>query len=266
MSDTTEPKLSGSPNLRDLGGYRTGDGRRTRHGLLYRSGSLATLSDADVETLAGMGLRAVVDFRLPGEVSFGGADRLPEGLTPVSLPVGGGSLDGFYSLAKSGDWELINRALGDGKAHRSMIDVYRGFVSKDDDRAGFAAALRRITEGDALPLLFHCTAGKDRTGWLAAIVLKLVGVTRVEIFDDFLLSDLYFLPSAIALMEGLGVSRVEAQVFRPLLSQDPKYLEAAFAEAEGRYGSFEGFVHKGLGVGPEAVERLRSRLLEPDSA
>lgn len=261
-----EPKLSGSPNLRDLGGYRTWDGRRTRRGLLYRSGALATLTDEDVETLAGLGLRAVLDFRLPGEVSFGGTDRLPAGLAPVSLPVGGGSLDGFYSLARSGDWDLINRALGDGKAHQSMVDVYRGFVSKDDDRAGFAEALRRITEADALPLLFHCTAGKDRTGWLAAIVLKLVGVTRVELFDDFLLSDLYFLPTAKSLLESMGVSRMEAQVFRPLLSQDPKYLEAAFAEADDTYGSFEAFVHKGLGVGPEAVERLRSRLLEPETA
>ncbi|MGH8877939.1 MAG: tyrosine-protein phosphatase, partial [Stackebrandtia sp.] len=148
----------------------------------------------------------------------------------------------------------------------SMAGIYRGFVSKEADREGFAAAVRAITEAESMPLLFHCTAGKDRTGWLAAIVLKLLGVTRHEILDDFLLSNGYFLPVANELLHSLGVSEAHAQLFRPMLAQQPAYLMAAFAEADAVYGSFDVFVHKGLNVEPGAVERLRSRLLEPRSA
>ncbi|MGH8877147.1 MAG: tyrosine-protein phosphatase, partial [Stackebrandtia sp.] len=112
--------LQGSPNTRDLGGYETWDGMQTRFGMLYRSGELSKLTEEDATVLTGLGLRTVVDFRLPEEVAFGGPDRLPEGLAPVSLPVGGGGLDGFYALAKSGDWDLVRRELGDGKGEESM--------------------------------------------------------------------------------------------------------------------------------------------------
>lgn len=265
MSSAAPVRLHGAPNLRDLGGRRTADGRVVRFGRLYRSGALSTLTDADVTTLAGLGLRTVVDFRLAAEVSDGGADRLPPGLSPLSLPVGGGSLDGFYALAKSGDFGRAEAVLGDGRAAESMARMYRGFTANDDERAGFAAALATIGESDRLPLLFHCTAGKDRAGWLAAVLLRILGVPDEDVMADFLLSNQYFLPVADGQLGALGFAPEQLAVFQPMLEQRPEYLAAAFAEAEERYGSFEEFIHKGLDFPATAVAGLRDRLLETAS-
>lgn len=265
MSSSSAVRLRGAPNLRDLGGRRNRDGRGVRVGLLYRSGALATLTDADVTVLAGLGLRTVVDFRLAAEVADGGADRLPPGLRPTALPVGGGSLDGFYALAKSGDFARAEAALGEGRAAASMERMYRGFTGDDDERAAFGAALATIVAAERLPLLFHCTAGKDRAGWLAAIVLRLLRVDSEAIMADFLASNEHFLPVAGKQLGTLGFGEAQLAMFRPMLEQRPDYLRAAFAEAETRYGSFENFVHKGLDFGPDAVARLRDLLLEPEA-
>lgn len=261
MSSSSTVRLRGAPNLRDLGGHSAAGGRVVRSGLLYRSGALSTLTDDDVATLAGLGLRTVVDFRVAAEVADGGADRLPPGLSPVSLPVGGGSLDGFYALAKSRDLARAEAVLGDGKAAASMARMYRGFTAHDEERAGFAAALAAIAEAERLPLLFHCTAGKDRAGWLSAIVLRILGVSDADVMADFLASNDHFLPVAGAQLGALGFGEPQLAMFRPMLQQRPEYLQAAFAEAEQRYGSFDGFVREGLGLPPASVTALRDRLL-----
>jgi len=254
-------ELSGALNLRDLGGHRTADGTLVTRGRLYRSDALAKLTDEDFEQVTGLGLRLVVDFRTEDEVSANGADRLPAAVRRLALPVGGGSIQQFYHLAVDGDPAKLRETLGDGGAQRIMMDINRGFVSNEEERGNFGHALRQMVD-DELPLLFHCTAGKDRTGWMAAIVLSLLGVPREAILADYLASNEYLLPVVTQYLTALSSTGLETSLFRPVLEQRPEYLLAAFDEADQRYGSFEKFVTTGLGVDAAAVERLRRQLTD----
>jgi len=254
--------LEGSPNVRDLGGYATADGRVVVEGRLFRAGALNALTDDDVTALAGLGLATVVDFRTPGEIRAAGHDRLPEGLSATALPVGGGDLDQYYNAAF--DAAERERLLEGGRNAQALVGINRAFVADEDERARFGEAVRLIAGAGSLPLLFHCTAGKDRTGWLAAILLTIAGVDRETVMADYLLSNDYFLPVGEKLLAKFAASGVaiDTDLFRPLIEQRPAYLETAFAEAEALFGSFEGFLHKGLGLDGATLGAVRAALLD----
>ncbi|MEV0648431.1 tyrosine-protein phosphatase [Phytomonospora sp. NPDC050363] len=254
--------LEGSPNVRDLGGYATADGRTLVEGRLYRAGSLNALTDDDLAAVTALKLATVVDFRTPGEIQGAGADRLPDGLTATLLPIGGGDLDQYYNAAF--DPEERARLLEGGRNAEALVGINRGFVSSATEREQFAEALRLIADAESLPMLFHCTAGKDRTGWLSAILLTALGVDRETVTADYMLSNEYFLPGGeelLAKLAGSGLD-IDADLFRPLIEQRPAYLEAAFAEADERFGSFDGFLHKGLDLDDDTLDALRAALLD----
>ncbi|GAA4920731.1 protein-tyrosine phosphatase [Stackebrandtia albiflava] len=255
-------ELEGTPNLRDVGGLHTADGRTVKSGLVYRSSSLSGLTPADVTRVAELELRTVIDFRTSDEVRTDGPDRLPEGVEPVALPVGGGSIQQFYALAVSGDPGRLTRVLGDGGGARLMCDVNRGFVDNDAERAQFGKAVGLAAGPDGLPVLYHCTAGKDRTGWMTAILLTLLGVPRDSVIADYLASNEFYRPRASDHLAMLIRAGVPVDLFIPVLEQRPEYLTAAFDTVDRRYGSFDGFVTDGLGLTPEAVDGLRERLLD----
>ncbi|GLZ79869.1 hypothetical protein Afil01_46760 [Actinorhabdospora filicis] len=260
MAEARHIPLEGALNVRDLGGYTTVDGRTVAAGRLFRGAALGRATDADLGVLAGLGLKTVVDFRTPGEIASSGADRLPDGAAEVLLPVGGGNLDEYYVTAT--DAEARERLLGGGRAEQVLAGINRAFVAEDEQRAQFAVALALIADGG--PLLFHCTAGKDRTGWLAAIVLTALDVPRDQVMADYLLSNRYFLPVGEAMLAKMAQSGLDIDpgLYRPLIEQRPAYLEAAFDEAEARYGSFAAFLAEGLDAGPGTVARLREALLD----
>ena len=170
--------LDGAVNVRDIGGYRSVHGLEVTRGRLFRGDSLSQLTSADTERLDRLGLRTVIDFRTPGEVLLGGDDRLPYAVESVHLPVSGGDLGAIYELIASGDHERQWRELGGGRAASFMAEMNRGFVTDARQREAFAAALRLLCSSGRLPLLYHCTGGKDRTGWMTAIVLTALGVPR----------------------------------------------------------------------------------------
>ena len=181
--------LDGAVNVRDIGGYRSTWGLEVRRGRLFRSDALGQLSGRDLERLDWLGLRTVIDFRTPGEILLIGPDRLPAGVESVSLPVSGGDLGGVYELITSGDHERQRRELGDGRAARFMVQMNREFVADARQREVFGAALRVLCTPGRLPLLYHCSGGKDRTGWMTAIVLTALGVSRELVVRDYLLSN-----------------------------------------------------------------------------
>ncbi|WP_030169755.1 tyrosine-protein phosphatase [Spirillospora albida] len=248
--------LDGAENVRDLGAV-TG---AIAPGRLLRADALGRLSDGDLARLAAV--RTVVDFRRPNEIEMHGPSRLPAGAALVSLPVGAGSLQVFYDVVGSGDPARQQEVFGGGRIERALLDINRDFVREPRERERFAAALRLMADADRLPLVFHCTAGKDRTGWMAAIVLMLAGVSRADVMDDYLRSNHYHREGYGRLLDYLKESgRMEdPELLRPLLEQRPAYLEAAFDEAERRYGTFEGYVEKGLDVDGPTVERLLAAL------
>ncbi|MEU5877766.1 tyrosine-protein phosphatase [Spirillospora sp. NPDC047279] len=254
--------LEGAANVRDLGGHRLPGGGELARGRLLRADALNALTGADLDRLAPLGLRTVIDFRMPSEIELNGGDRLPAGAELVPLPVGGGNLDVFYEVILSGDAARQEETFGGGRTEHVLAEVNRAFVAIPQERAQFTAALRRAADAPSLPLLFHCTAGKDRTGWMAAIVLTVMGVPRDEIMADYLRSNDYHRAGYDLLLRQLGETgqMKDPELLRPLLEQRPAYLEAAFDEADRRYGSFDRFLADGLDLDPAALDALRANL------
>jgi protein-tyrosine phosphatase len=255
--------LEGAVNVRDIGGYRSAYGLEVMRGRLFRGDALSQLTHADVERLDQLGLRTVIDFRTPGEVLLSGTDRLPYGIEFVSLPVTGGDLGSVYELIASGDHERQRRELGDGRAAESMVEINRGFVADPRQREMFGAALRLVCSPGRLPLLYHCSSGKDRVGWMTAVVLTALGVPRELVLREYLVSNELHRAGYQKLRYDLvktGIVR-DPELLRPILEQSPTYLGAAFEEADRRYGSFGGFLTHGLGIGDAALAELRRALL-----
>lgn len=250
-------------NIRDIGGYRSVHGPEVMRGRLFRGDSLSKLSPADAGRLGRFGLRTVIDFRTPGEILVAGDDRLPPDTGYVRLPVSGGDLGPVYELVASGDRERQRRALGDGRAASYMAGVHRGYVSDARQREAFGAALRLLCTPGELPVLYHCSGGRDRTGWMTAIVLTVLGVPREAVLDDYLLSNDYHRSGYTRLRFGLVKTGVmdDPELLRPILEVSATYLGAAFEEADRYYGSFGQFLADGLGVGSALAERLRQALL-----
>jgi protein-tyrosine phosphatase len=267
--------LSNATNARDLGGHETRDGRRLRSGVLFRADSLHRLDDADLEVVAGMKLACVTDLRSRDEVARMGADRLP---TPaprlVELPI----LDPYHDLdlfrvmsdalrggADGTELDFLREQAPGGGAAGLMVEIYRHFVSGEAARSAFAVALRLVASSETLPLLFHCSLGKDRTGWLAAVVLTALDVPREAVIADYLRTNDVSRGSIEFVVAMLDGKVPDPQVIVPLLEARSSYLEAAFAEAEQGFGGMDGYLREGLGADDELLSSLRANLLEPES-
>lgn len=255
--------LSGQPNFRDLGGYASSDGRRVKWGLVYRSGELSQLSEDDVRTLAGLGIKAVVDLRSPEEVTARGRGRLPEGAALYPMPIA--SSDMFKKVIPSllaGDFSQLPPNLLD-KVNRHLVREFS---------AEFAGLLRALSDASNRPLVFHCTQGKDRAGFGAAMVLSALGVPWETVVEDYLLSNHYRKAENEKMLEMVrGLAATEAggeaeeiafQRVEGLLYVKEQSLEAAHAEIVERYGSVEGYLVDGLGCSRQSLGRLRDELLE----
>jgi protein-tyrosine phosphatase len=246
--------MQGALNVRDLGGIATGSGSKVSAARVFRSDALSNITDDDRLTLAGMALRTAIDFRSSHEVASAGPDRLPAGATSVALPVDAANLEELFAAGV----DKLDELVGDGKGVQFMLAINRQFVADPAPRAQFGRALHLIADADRQPVLFHCTAGKDRTGWMAAIVLTALGVPRDAVIADYLATNDYVWPAYQTLLA--GDERLLTLV-KPMLMQDAAYLNAAFAEAAARYGDFDGFLTEGLDFTGPDVDRLRAGLL-----
>jgi protein-tyrosine phosphatase len=251
--------LDGAHNFRDLGGYRTGDGRTLRWGRLYRSDALADLSDADLAYLRRLGLRRVVDFRSPGERERD-EDRLPEtpGLEIALRPIFGDALD-----PRALQDRLLSGEARGAELARLLVEANRAFVTDFGDV--YAAFLRDLADAEELPLLFHCTAGKDRAGFAAAVALLALGVPREAVMRDYLLTNDYSADHTrrvLRLIHWASLFRADPEQIRPLFEARPEYLQAAFDTIDAKYGGVDRYLREGLGVDAGLRARLRDNLLE----
>lgn len=258
--------LVNAANARDVGGHVAGDGRRVRRGLLFRADALHRLTDADVAAVGALRLASLIDFRHPHEIELIGTDRLPDPPPQrvVSLPLFDPEHDVFTTVSAvlngGGEGASLSQ-LRDGGSVTAMHELYRWFVEAPVARQVFGAALRLIADEDALPLLFHCTAGKDRTGWLATLVLSALGVERAVATEDYLLTNELNAAGTAHVLDTIGDRVDDPAVLMPLLQARREYLDAAFDAAERRFGSVEGYLTGGLGLEPETLHRLRANLL-----
>ena len=255
--------LAGQPNFRDLGGYASADGRRIKWGVVYRSGELSQLSDDDVSRLGQLGIRTVVDLRSPEEVTARGEGRLPPGAQVLPTPIT--SSDMFAKLIPmflKGDFSKVPLDLLD-QINRALVREFTG---------QYANLLRALSDPANRPLVFHCTQGKDRAGFGAAMVLSALGVPWETVLEDYLLSNHFRKQENDKMLdmirgfassqgegdgEDIAFSRVEG-----LLYVKEQSLMAAHAEIIERHGDVEAFLTNGLGCSAEGLMQLRNELLE----
>jgi protein-tyrosine phosphatase len=259
---STEPELAGVRNFRDVGGLPTVDGRRVRHGRLFRSGHLAHATEEDATFLSSLGLHTIFDFRNAADQKLEGPDVELPGVRNVNLPLTDPA-DGseFWKMVRDGDVEQLRGHLGDGKAANRMIGSYRTIVK--DRTAEHSHVLHALAE-DSVPALMHCAAGKDRAGLSIAVTLLALDVERDAIVADYLESNATHRRYKVRRNGSSEAARSPEvmELLSPLFDARAEYLTAAFETIEETWGGIDAYLERGLGVTPEQRERLRERLLD----
>jgi protein-tyrosine phosphatase len=242
-------------NFRDLGGYQTVDGRTVKWRKVFRSAGIDGLSDADLATVGRFGIRVVYDFRRDAEV----AERLiwferPDAPRRIRLPIGGESAtdDEFHRRVMAGEIRHVPPS--------RLTETYVKFSTRYGSH--FGIVLRGLAEPDDLPALFHCVAGKDRTGFTAMLLLAALGVPDDTIVEDYALTEV-LRPSGRhelrAALEAVG-SRFEDMP--GYFGAPPEVMRDVLAHLRERYGSVEEYLDVEAGVPAATVARLRDLLLE----
>jgi protein-tyrosine phosphatase len=267
MTEAREPgqsiAIASVPNLRDLGGWPTRDGGRVRAGLLYRSTELDKLAGADLATFTALGIRSVYDLRTEAERSVQ-PDRLPPGTEYVVVDVLKGSADAapaqlFKVLA---DPKAAEEMLGGGKGLALFESGYREIFRLPGARAAYHRLFSDLTHEAHRPALFHCTTGKDRTGWAAASLLMLLGVPDDLVMKEYLLTNVQLLPAEQPLIDRFRAQGGDPDVILPMVGVAPEYLEAALDEMRMEFGTVERYFTEGLKVDEAAQKALRAAFVE----
>lgn len=248
-------ELEGALNFRDLGGYAAADGRTVRWNTVYRSGTTHALTPADVYRLAAQGIRFAYDLRSNNE-RRNHPNRLRDIANLEYRYRDHDQLPGdIRRLLKSPDVRAEH-------AHQVMIDVYQNLPVEFED--AFRALFLLLTNGE-VPLVFNCTAGKDRTGVAAALVLTALGVARETVLEDYLLTQAFFERSCEMILHEGGAplfDAVDRTVWEPLMKVHPDYLAAMFDRLETAHGSVDGYFRERLGMDDARINQLRLNLLE----
>ncbi len=263
--------LEGQPNFRDVGGYETSEGRKVRTGLVFRSGELPRLSDADVAKLRELGVKTVVNFLTPEEIEYRGENRLPEDIRPVSIPITG-EISGVPDAAatiiearKTGDFRKFPPAFNP-QIHGELVD---GVADEQ-----YSKLFDILADESNHPLVYHCSHGVHRTGTATALLLSSLGVPWDTVREDCLLSN------ETRRREGkLRIDQMESLTARLSMSDDerhknseaihafyilqPTYIDASLSGAKEKHGSLDRYLEVGLGVSARDRGALQKFLTVP---
>lgn len=244
--------FEGVPNFRDLGGYPTRSGARVRWGLVFRAGVLDGFRPADLPLYDQLGLRIVFDLRSDVECEERPSMVISRRLTITGRPAG----DERITRGQ------LPRTAAEGE--QMLREIYCGLLDHSATQMG--ELLTALTADDGLPAAFHCHAGKDRTGMVAALLLEALGVERTLVLDDYELTSQYLVDTVtqdqrtFARLIELGFSKEAAAA---VFATSRWAMEAALDHLDTRYGGIESYLTGPAGMSGEHLERLRERLLEP---
>lgn len=267
MTDTDPlPRLTvpGVSNLRDVGGHVTTSGVPVRTGVLFRSGHLDHADESEFVSFAGLGLGTVFDLRTLGERELL-PGRVPDGVRVLHLDV---LADADSSLSAHlvdlfTDTAAAEAVLRSGDIRTHYLGTYRNLVLLDSARAAYRSMFSELAERDDVAL-FHCTAGKDRTGWAAAALLWLLGVDGDSITEDYLRSNEPVVAAFRPLIDQFASVGGDPELLIPAFRVEAEYLDASRDAVTSHFGSIEGYFDDGLGLGADVRERLRERFLDDD--
>ncbi len=257
--------LEGAPNFRDLGGHAGTDGRTLQPKRLFRSQGLHALTDRDLETLRALDVRLVCDLRSERERGLH-PSRWPQGLRTHRIALG---VEADIRAGSRDLLDMIHSQPGGTGARAMMIATYRMFPTR------FSGPLARFfacfTSGDssaAWPALVHCAVGKDRTGFMIAMLLSALGVSREVIYRDYLETERYvdreyrirITEQAIAALHEIVPDRASLEV---IASVDPAFLDAAFAAVSDQFGSVAEYLTSACGLDARSRQQFIFAMTEP---
>ncbi len=231
-------------NFRDIGGIETIDGRKVKRGFLFRSGVLSKAGPEDMKLLKNLQIRKLIDFRSEEEkdgrpiVENDGAE-----LIPIPVENGAFTKEKITAMLASGDKAAFDNML---------IEVNRSFVT--DFSHEFSMFLKHLEEGK--PTLFHCTAGKDRTGYATMLLLSALGVDRETIIADYMASNEYLAETIEQTIAFANATGKNGELLRPLMTVKREYIEAAWELIDEQYGSIGTYLSEKLKTDTEKLKNL----------
>lgn len=248
--------LEGGRNFRDLGGYLTHDGRRVKWGNLFRSGTMAWLTPADYERLSTLSIKTICDLRTVQE-----REAEPNRWYQVANI-------SYWVREQSDSFGELRKLMASGlstpeMACAAMIEGYRQLPF--EQAPAHRELFNRLAAGD-IPLVFNCSAGKDRAGTAAALILCALGVPREAVVDDYVLTDrVVDLPAIFrdrALRRRSELTNKSPEIVNAILRADARYLHAALDAVKEKHGTVAAYLNDALGINGEALHAIRQRLLE----
>jgi len=245
-SPKRQVKLEGGSNFRDLGGYPTQDQKHVKWGHIYRSADVSKLTDSDLKTLTDLHLATVCDLRGPDELKTS-PDKLPLGIQYINLPAGSENTKVNMNYGKMNGDSMI-RSFYTGTDHlkakyKPMFDI---LLALPNDKS----------------LMFHCTAGKDRTGLGAALVLSALSVKRNYIVADYAATNIFWKDAREKMIAGMVQRGMDASSLKPMLAANPAYIESFFKTIDAKYGSIENFLNMEMELDAAKIAKLKDLYLE----
>ncbi|WP_052345855.1 tyrosine-protein phosphatase [Paucisalibacillus sp. EB02] len=251
-----EVHLEGCFNFRELGGYKTSDGRSVKSGILFRSGNLSRLTELDIATIGKLGIKNICDLRDDDEIGKH-PDPVLKGAMWNHIPM----INDEKAVRQVGDLSHFESKLINSKPGEMLVNLNQDLVA---NTTAFAKIFRVLLNEPGKPMLFHCMAGKDRTGAVAALLLSTIGVPLDIIEEDYL----YTNNTLDAMQEGFNAigytmpDYIDKEVVQAMYEARVEYIRAFFNEIERVYGSVESYLLNGIGLEKEDINLLRSHLLD----
>lgn len=246
--------LEGAVNVRDLGGYRTRDDRHVRWERVFRSGALAGITREDQRVLLALNLKQVCDLRSDTEVAAA-PDQLPAGILYRRIPT---KMDRPADILRKVRVLLLERE----NAGIVLDEIYRRMI--DEEAGVFGEIFRQLSDPGNLPLLFHCSAGKDRAGLTTALLLLALGIPEEVVIADYSQSNRYY-DSFVRLTKDavrkLALFGITQDHMYPVLVANPETLRMALDYLRGRYGSVEDYLRNEADLDEITLEKMKANLL-----
>ncbi len=248
--------MQGTNNFRDIGGIPTTDGRYTKWGMIYRSGRLESLTEADIDRFRDLDIQQVYDFR--NDIEIGKApDRLPDDYKGeyTQLPI----------VDKEGKaYQEMKRRVFFGERRGETKELFTTVMSKfaDSSALDFKPLFDKLLVTNA-PLLYHCTGGKDRTGYATAIILSILGVDKETIISEYLMSNYYKYEKALASMDKLRYAGLDSETTSALFLVQQEYIEKVFEIIENDFGGMDNYLEVKFGIDEAKRNLLKEKYTYP---